>query len=432
MSLEDKLKYNYHSHTYRCGHASNVPDNLYIQQAIEHGYTKYGVSDHVPVHPIFYGDSFVRMHDNSVEEYLDTINDLKELYSGAIDVIVGFEAEYDEIIEKYLCSLKDKSDYMILGQHYVLNKNIRSTPGYPIAYAEKVCAAIRSGIFDIVAHPDVFMQYRKSNQLQDIGYQEIFEANALVASRMICETAKEYGVPLELNLGATFVENGLIKDRYYDQQQKIINSLSEEQLGDYYASIARYPTRLFWDIVSEVGNDVVVGIDAHYSDDIELRDKRIEKISKYINLDKLNILDDSYDPVSSRKNNQKLQNAYKKTKKQLTSVEGRLIDSYVDEFITDSHKVDKYKTRTDIIRKLRQVPVRRENEEFIYFGILSNLDTITYDRREELINVIKDSVESMSRFNKISEDKFRKRLKKDIDKYYDVCEKELDLNGKNK
>jgi histidinol-phosphatase (PHP family) len=49
-----EVKYNYHSHTYRCGHASRCSDEDYVLEAIEHGYKKYGFSDHVSVHPIFY------------------------------------------------------------------------------------------------------------------------------------------------------------------------------------------------------------------------------------------------------------------------------------------------------------------------------------------------------------------------------------------
>lgn len=39
---------NYHTHTFRCGHAENVPDEAYLQRAIEQGFTVLGFSDHTP------------------------------------------------------------------------------------------------------------------------------------------------------------------------------------------------------------------------------------------------------------------------------------------------------------------------------------------------------------------------------------------------
>ena len=114
-----RVDYNYHGHTYRCGHASLIDDEKYILEAVNCGYSKYGFSDHVSVYPFFYWDKTMRMHDRDVDSYLESIYKLKEKHKYFIDIYAGFEAEYDEVIEKYLCSLRDKCDYMILGQHYV-------------------------------------------------------------------------------------------------------------------------------------------------------------------------------------------------------------------------------------------------------------------------------------------------------------------------
>ena len=32
---------NYHTHTFRCGHAENAPDEAYLQRAIEQGFLCY-------------------------------------------------------------------------------------------------------------------------------------------------------------------------------------------------------------------------------------------------------------------------------------------------------------------------------------------------------------------------------------------------------
>ena len=340
--------YNFHSHTYRCGHAANISDSEFVLQAIKHGYKKYGITDHVPVHPIFYCDKTMRMHDSEKDKYLESIEELKNNYGYSIEIFSGFEAEYDEIIEAYLCELRDKCDYMILGQHYILGKDIRYEVNYPIEYAKKVCRAIESGIFDIVAHPDIFMQYRYGIDEKD---QEEYIENCRKASAMICEKAKEYDIPLELNLGG-----------FYGRE------IEEEP---------RYPTNLFWTEVSKVGNKVVVGIDAHCLEDIKSREDKLKFIGSYINLDELNFLPNVYSPVESRSNNQKLNNAYKKTKNNLTCVESRLVVSYLNELLIE----DSTNSLNGLINKLES---SSSNIDLYRYKYISQTDS----RRRELMNLL--------------------------------------------
>ena len=63
------MKTNYHTHHYLCGHAKgNVED--YVLEAIKHGFTEIGISDHGPINAI----AFPRM---SIDEYNNVY--LKEL-----------------------------------------------------------------------------------------------------------------------------------------------------------------------------------------------------------------------------------------------------------------------------------------------------------------------------------------------------------------
>jgi len=334
-----KPKYNFHSHTYRCGHSDDYDDHEFVLEAISWGYRKYGISDHVPVHPIFYWDKRMRMHDREKEEYLSSIEELKKTYADSIEILSGFEAEYDEIIEAYLCDLRDKCDYMILGQHYILGKDIRHTVGYPLEYAKKVCKAIESGIFDIVAHPDIFMQYRYGIEEKD---KDEYIENCKKASKKICEKAKEYDIPLELNLGG-----------FYEREIE---------------SEPRYPTNLFWTEVSKVGNKVVVGLDTHSRDDINLANLKLSVIKGFINLGSLDILQD-FDPVLHREKNDKLNNAYLNTKDNLSGVESRFVASF--------------KSSDDLLKNLKFFPKRKGIKQK-YF------DCLTLFKREELIRVIKN------------------------------------------
>lgn len=387
--MENIGKHNYHSHTYRCGHAAMVPDKDYIEKAIKNDFTQYGISDHVPVHPIFYSDSIMRMHDNDVDDYLESIAQLKRIYSSDIKVYSAFEAEYDEIVEAYLCQLRNRCDYMLLGQHYILNKNIRRSGNYPIEYAKKVCTAIESGIFDIVAHPDIFMKY--FYDITDEKTKKLFLNNASIAARMICEKALEYGVPLEINLGdvGDLDKNIIIKD------------------------LIRYPNDLFWDVAREMGNAVVVGIDAHYPLQIDLRELYLERIDRRIDLKKLAFVADDFCPVLDRNNNAKLSSAYDKTEEKLTSVESRLVASYIDDYLLQEDYGD-----------LKSYMARRINPPANRYTSSVQLPKLTENYQKELLDVVNQSLDE----NTKSKENIKEIIVSDIDNYYSAKRKILKKN----
>ena len=79
---------NYHTHTYRCKHAIGKEED-YIKNAIKAGYTELGFSDHAPWH---YESSFhptMRMEEDEIEGYVQTIRALKEKYEDQISIKIG-------------------------------------------------------------------------------------------------------------------------------------------------------------------------------------------------------------------------------------------------------------------------------------------------------------------------------------------------------
>ena len=69
----EKLYSNYHTHTFRCGHALPNPDEDYVLKAIELGYKNLGFSDHAPFKCIQHPS--MRMDfDNGFFDYLKSIN----------------------------------------------------------------------------------------------------------------------------------------------------------------------------------------------------------------------------------------------------------------------------------------------------------------------------------------------------------------------
>ena len=86
---------NYHTHTFRCGHATNVPDAVFVEKAIESGVKILGFSDHSPwPYPNGFTNRSVRMNAEELDGYIDSIHGLRERYAGRITIYTGLECEY--------------------------------------------------------------------------------------------------------------------------------------------------------------------------------------------------------------------------------------------------------------------------------------------------------------------------------------------------
>lgn len=285
-----KQNFNYHGHTSRCGHASDLSDELYILAARNQGLSRIGFSDHVAFSTLENWQQGKRMHESEIDGYIASIRKLQEDNPDMV-IRCGFEAEYDPSKKGYLAELRKSCDYMILGQHYVQRGmgivDSKDNPQYPLMYADMVCQAMETGIYDIFAHPDYFMLER-SKCASDESYA-LFMENARTASLMICKKAKEMGIPLELNT------RGAIVYGVYDD-------------GEF-----AYPHSLFWDVASEVGNDVIYAVDAHHPGHLMSIDEDREFVESKIDTSKLNFVSNEYDPVLAREENLSLQEAYEES-----------------------------------------------------------------------------------------------------------------------
>ena len=239
-------KFNLHTHTFRCNHAKGE-DEDYVIQAIENGYETMGFSDHVPY---IFDDkkhySGFRMSTDLTQDYVDSINSLKEKYKDKIDIKLGYEVEwYPKLIENELKYLKSFGyDYLILGQHYTGNETEpwAKYTGHKTwsvktldRFISQVLEAARSGEFAYIAHPDI-INFRGNKKV----YLEKMEAYV--------KALKEIDIPLECNfLGFTDKRN--------------------------------YPNKAFWELVAKYKNRVVIGLDAHrpevYSDEENLEKIKI-------------------------------------------------------------------------------------------------------------------------------------------------------------
>jgi histidinol-phosphatase (PHP family) len=302
-----KQNFNYHTHTYRSGHSEYCSDEEILKASKQKGITKLGFSEHIPNPSLILPDENHRMLYSEVDDYISSINKMKNA-NPDMTILSGFEAEFDPMRESYLGEMREKVDYMILGQHFVprglMNVTGTNNPNYPIEYANIVSKAIDSGIFDIVAHPDIFMQFRDTMNSEE--NKNLFDENGVIASQIICEKARDMGIPLEINLNEAFNSQLHSKDSL------------------------KYPSKTFWKVASEIdGLQVLQGIDAHTLRCIKDVDKSAMKVSDITEMMRDKFVSKDYNPVVARQNNVKLQEAYKQGQDKALSFETHMVNQSV-------------------------------------------------------------------------------------------------------
>ena len=228
------MDYNYHTHTYRCGHATGTEEE-YILRAIKNGVRYMGFSDHIPF--LFEDGSEnigIRVPVAEAEAYVSTLQALRKKYQGQIEIAIGFEMEYyptcfDSMVAN---ARRWGAEYLILGQHYTCPELPRGKPHAFTGtddlsaleeYAGSLVSAIQTGVFSYVAHPDGFLFY---------GEEKIYQS----MMRQVCRASKACHVPLEVNL------LGIRGGRHY-------------------------PNPLFWEVAGQEQAPVVFGFDAHRATD---------------------------------------------------------------------------------------------------------------------------------------------------------------------
>ena len=189
------MRYNLHTHTYRCNHASGT-GREYVEAAIKAGMKTLGFADHCPqFFPNDYYSTF-RMRPEAAADYVESLRTLKKEYKDDIEILIGFETEYyPAIFDKFREFIAPLDlDYMIMGQHFIHNEY--EVPNY----------------------------YASNPTYED--------AKQYVRQTEYCRELKDMDIPVEYNI-----------------------------LG--YRNKKWYPNALFWQVVAEVGNRVVLGYDAH-------------------------------------------------------------------------------------------------------------------------------------------------------------------------
>lgn len=235
------LKCNYHTHTFRCGHAIGK-DEDYVIEAIGMGIQELGFTDHVMIKG--FSQPGVRGEFSMLEDYIQSIRNLKEKYKERIKIKIGFEAEPFPLYLDYYRNLIEGGlvDYLILGNHCELKDNHvqnffshATSKNDLVRYKDTLIAGMKSGLFKIVAHPDYFMG----------GYPK-WDRTCDKISHDICQVAKKLDIPLEFNLAGI-------------RRGKLLVGVEYRYL---------YPHQKFWEIAKKYNCKVILGLDAHSPSDI--------------------------------------------------------------------------------------------------------------------------------------------------------------------
>lgn len=218
------LKSNYHSHTYRCGHAEgDVKDR--VEEALSLGFHTIGISEHGP-QPHLRGN---RLSPEDVEEYLEDCSLVQWQYKDQIDVKIGYELEYYPEHKAYYQSLMDdpRCDYMVLGQHFIWKGNdfrwayMADDDCDFDRYIAEIDEALGTGLFSFIAHPDLIVS----------GPNLSFETRKRVAHKLL-DVLQKHNAIVELN-------------------------------GHGKRSRKAYPIRPFWELVKQRNLRVIINSDAH-------------------------------------------------------------------------------------------------------------------------------------------------------------------------
>ena len=225
------MKTNFHTHTYRCGHAVGT-ERDYVRCAAEAGFELLGMSDHTP----WPDSNGVGMKPEELGDYVAELRALKAEYAGKLDLKIGLECEYnaahihwlrDQIAEHGL-------DYIIMGSHFGAVHGERIWFGAVTdqaglkAYRDCTIAGLETGMYAYLAHPELCLR----------AYPQWDDA-AADACRALARACRELNVPVEYNL----------------------EGVRASRKGNHPGIC--YPNRHFWDIAAEEGCTAIIGYDAH-------------------------------------------------------------------------------------------------------------------------------------------------------------------------
>ncbi|MBN2025620.1 MAG: histidinol-phosphatase HisJ family protein [Actinobacteria bacterium] len=158
----------YHMHTVRCGHAEGRMEE-YAAQALEVGLREIGFSDHFPL--LHIEDKTLAMGLEELPLYVGEVGEVRAKFP-QLPIRLGIEVDYIPGYEDRLSSLlaEHPFDYIMGSLHFVDGwgfddpRNLDGYEGRDLfqlwrRYFELLGDAAESGLFDVLAHPDLIKKF---------------------------------------------------------------------------------------------------------------------------------------------------------------------------------------------------------------------------------------------------------------------------------
>ncbi len=190
----------YHTHTPLCRHAEGEPETC-VEAAVRAGLSEFGVSDHAPARPEPFDDW--RMLEAELPAYFDWIARARTAAAGRLPVRAGLECDWLDGCESWIEDLAARHDwdYLIGSVHYLGDWDFDNPKWLGRWTTEDVdqvwehywktyARMADSGLFDILAHPDLVKKFgRVPGGDLDRFYEPAIDAIAASGSAIELNTA---------------------------------------------------------------------------------------------------------------------------------------------------------------------------------------------------------------------------------------------------
>ena len=193
-----------HMHTARCGHASGTPRE-YLDAGAAAGVSVMCFTDHLPLPADTPRATEYAMPPEQLQEYVSDIRAVAAQSSrdGGPEVLVGIEADWIEGRADEIRRTCDESAFdMVLGSVHFIDDWAFDDPDLTARYADWDIAklwdryfstletAARSGLFDVMAHPDLVKKFGFLPDVDPSGwYEQTVEVLAATGTAFEVNTA---------------------------------------------------------------------------------------------------------------------------------------------------------------------------------------------------------------------------------------------------
>ena len=190
-----------HIHSELCGHAHGTPDEM-IQAIVDAGLYGAVMTEHLPLKPELDPDGIYSMRGDIDILYVAELRDIRFDWDG-LNLVIGAEADWistdPEWTHESVRQAREKGIEVVLGSVHFLDGWAFDDPAHLDTWENRVveevweqyftqwCKAAASGLFDVMAHPDLV---KKFGHIATSAHEYYDEASRVAAEAgVLCEVS---------------------------------------------------------------------------------------------------------------------------------------------------------------------------------------------------------------------------------------------------